>query len=223
VWFTSDNGPAVTPMHPHGSAGPLRDKKGSLWEGGIRVPGIVRWPGRIQAGATSDEPVSGVDFLPTVCAITGIQTPERPLDGMNVLPVFEGRAPARATPLYWHFVHATSAPKVALREGDWKILGSFGPPGPRMLDIDERSEREVKTAELREFSLYNLRRDIGETTELSAAEPAKLTEMRALLEAKHREVRAETPTWPHWKHVNLDADMIAWPDYYLKKKAAPKK
>jgi arylsulfatase A len=223
VWFTSDNGPAVTPMHPHGSAGSLRDKKGSLWEGGIRVPGMVRWPGRIKAGATTDEPVSGVDFLPTVCAVTGLQPPARPLDGMNVVPVFEGRSPARATPLYWHFVHATGAPKVALRHGDWKILGSFGPPGPRMLDIDERSEREVKTAELREFWLYNLRRDIGETTELSAAEPVRLAAMRALLEAKYREVRAETPTWPHWKHVNLDADMIVWPDYYLKKKAAPKK
>lgn len=223
VWFTSDNGPAVTPMHPHGSAGPLRDKKGSLWEGGIRVPGLLRWPGRIRAGSISDEPVSGVDFLPTVCAITGIKPPsDRVLDGASVLPVFEGKPMTHRTPLYWQFNLSTGEPKVALRTGDWKILASFGPASRRMLDIDETSEREVKTAELQKFMLYNLRRDIGETTELSASEPAKLAELRAALEAKYREVRAETPVWPHWKHANLDAGMIVWPDYYLKK-GLPKK
>jgi arylsulfatase A len=224
IWFTSDNGPAVTPMHPHGSAGVLRDKKGSLWEGGIRVPGLVRWPGRIRAGSVSDEPVSGVDFLPTVCAITEVKPPgERVLDGTNVLPVFEGKSMSHRAPLYWQFNLSTGEPKVALRDGDWKLLASFGPPVPRSNNIDERSEREVKTAELQKFMLYNLRRDIGETTELSASEPAQLAGLRAVLEAKYREVRAETPTWPHWAFTNLDSAMIVWPDYHLKKKAAPKK
>ena len=71
VFFTSDNGPAITNIHPHGSAGPLRDKKGSVYEGGIRVPGIARWPGKTRAGVVSDEPVWGLDFLPSVCEITG--------------------------------------------------------------------------------------------------------------------------------------------------------
>ncbi|MBI5773781.1 MAG: sulfatase-like hydrolase/transferase [Verrucomicrobia bacterium] len=223
VWFTSDNGPAITPMHPHGSAGPLRDKKGSLWEGGIRVPGMVRWPGRIAPGKVSGEPVSGVDFLPTVCAIAGITPPPgRVLDGANVLPVFAGKPVARATPLYWHFVHASGEPKVALRQGDWKLLASFNTTGPRMLDIDERSEREVKTADLQKFFLHDLNRDLAEANELSAAEPAKLAELRALLEAKYREVRAETPVWPYWKHTNLDSQMIDWPPYY-KRPGAQKK
>ena len=225
VWFTSDNGPAVTAMHPHGSAGPLRDKKGSLWEGGIRVPGIVRWPGRITPGKISDEPVGGVDFLPTVCAAAGVAPPPgRALDGASVLPLFAGKPVTRATPLYWHFNRAFGEPKVALRDGDWKLLASLdSAEAPRQNHIDERSEREVKTAELQDFRLYNLRRDIGEAHELSATEPAKLAELRRVLEAKYREVRAETPTWPHWTFPGLEAALIEWPDYYLKKKAATKK
>ncbi len=225
VWFTSDNGPAITPMHPHGSAGPLRDKKGSLWEGGIRVPGIVRWPGRIAPGKVSDEPVGGVDFFPTVCDALGIRPPrDRVLDGASVLPVFAGKPVARATPLYWHFNGALGEPKVALRDEDWKLLASFGAvSGPRQNNIDERSEREVKTAELQKFMLYNLRRDIGEASELSATETAKLDELQRTLEAKYREVRAETPVWPHWTFTNLESELIVWPDYYLKKKPAPKK
>jgi arylsulfatase A len=224
VWFTSDNGPAITPIHPHGSAGPLRDKKGSLYEGGIRVPGILRWPGRVAPGRLSDEPVSGVDFLPTVCAITGIAPPpERTLDGANVLPLFEGGPVARTTPLYWHFAYATGEPKVAMRQGDWKLLASLGSLDPRRLDIDEQSEREVKTAELQKFMLYNLQQDIRETNDLSATEPAKRAELRALLEPKYREVRAETPVWPHWKFVYLESQLIEWPDYWKKKQATKKR
>ena len=108
--FTSDNGPAITAQHPHGSAGPLRDKKGSLYEGGIRVPGIVRWPGKIKPGSTSDEPVCGVDFLPTTCAVTGTKPPQdRKLDGASFLPALEGQPVTRTTPLYWHFNRATSS------------------------------------------------------------------------------------------------------------------
>ena len=92
VWFTSDNGPAITPAHPHGSAGPLRDKKGSVYEGGIRVPGMIRWPGRTKPASASDEPVCGVDFLPTICAVTSVQPPaDRRLDGTSVLPILEGQ------------------------------------------------------------------------------------------------------------------------------------
>src|SRR5690606_10779684 len=75
VIFTSDNGPAITRYHPHGSTGGLRDKKGSLYEGGIRVPAIIRWPRRVKPGTVSDEPACGVDMLPTLCEITGVPIP----------------------------------------------------------------------------------------------------------------------------------------------------
>ncbi|MDZ4851713.1 MAG: sulfatase-like hydrolase/transferase [Pirellulaceae bacterium] len=224
VMFTSDNGPAITSQHPHGSASPLRDKKGSLWEGGIRVPGILRWPGKTKAGSVSDEPICGVDFLPTVCEITGIEPPsDRKLDGASFLPVIDGQPIVRTTPLYWHFPRGVGEPKVAMRIGDWKILASFEPSmNSRSTSIDEQSEREVKTAELNKFFLYNLRRDVSETTELSAIEPAKFSEMKSALESKYREVRAETPVWPHWVGQNLEAQLIVWPDYVTKKKKTAK-
>lgn len=225
VFFTSDNGPAITPYHPHGSAGPLRDKKGSLYEGGIRVPGIVRWPGRTQPGAVSDEPVSGVDFLPTACALAGIEPPrDRPLDGANFLPVLANKPVARTTPLYWHFNRASSDAKVALRTGDWKILATLDKNlTSKPNDITEEDEQRFKEAEPATFSLYNLRRDIGEKTDLAGAEPVKLAELKALLLAKYREVRAESPTWPAWQFTGAEGKRIEWPDYVKKRPAAKKK
>jgi hypothetical protein len=110
-----------------------------------------------------------------------------------------------------------------MRQGDWKLLASLGSLDPRRLDIDEQSEREVKTAELQKFMLYNLQQDIRETNDLSATEPAKRAELRALLEPKYREVRAETPVWPHWKFVYLESQLIEWPDYWKKKQATKKR
>jgi len=212
-------------MHPHGSVGPLRDKKGAMWEGGIRVPGMIRWPGHTRAGGETDEPVSGVDFFPTVCAITGITAPpDRTLDGASWLPVLEGKSIQRTTPLYWQFNRASSQPRVAARLGDWKILATFDPPNmSRSHDLDEKSEREAKTAELDQFFLYNLRNDIGETTDLAETEPEKLAQAKAALTAKFLDVRADAVTWPSWKHTNGEAALIIWPDYYLKKKTAKKK
>lgn len=223
VLFTSDNGPAITPQHPHGSAGPLRDKKGSLYEGGIREPGILRWPGKTKPGSVSDEPVCGVDFLPTVCAITGIEPPrDRTLDGASFLPVLSGGKVKRNTPLYWHFNRAAGEPKVAMRVGDWKILATLDKtPPPRGNDITEQEERDFKDAKLEKFSLYNLRDDIGETRDLAATEPAKLAELKSLLERKYLEVRTESPMWPAWKFTNAEGPRIETPDY-VKKKAAKK-
>ncbi|MFZ2644446.1 MAG: sulfatase-like hydrolase/transferase [Verrucomicrobiia bacterium] len=225
IFFTSDNGPAITPMHPHGSVGPLRDKKGSLYEGGIRVPGIVRWPGRTRSGSVSDEPVCGVDFLPTACAIAGIEPPrDRRLDGASFLPVLDGKPVARSTPLYWHFNRASSDAKVALRVGDWKILATLDKNvALRGNDITEEDERVFKEAGLAAFSLYNLRADIGEKTDLAAKETAKLAELKALLQAKYQEVRAESPVWPAWKFTGAEGRKIEWPDYWKKRQAAKKK
>jgi arylsulfatase A len=219
VFFTSDNGPAITAQHPHGTAGPLRDKKGSVYEGGIRVPGIVRWPGKTKPGSVSDEPVCGVDFLPTVCAVAGIQPPgDRVLDGASFLPVLEGKSIARSTPLYWHFNKAAGDPKVAMRIGDWKILGTLDKsPLPRGNDLTEQEERDFKEAELTTFSLYNLRIDIAEKTDIAASEPSKLAELKASLQKKYREVRAESPTWPAWKFTGVEGKRIEWPDYVKRK------
>lgn len=220
VFFTSDNGPAITPQHPHGSAGPLRDKKGSVYEGGIRVPGMLRWPGHTQPGTVSDEPICGVDWLPTLCAIAGIEPPrDRALDGASILPVLEGKPIERKTPLYWHFNRATGGPKVAMRIGDWKILAKLDrEPEARGNDITEQQQTDFKEAVPVGFELYNLKDDIGESKNLAASEPEKLNEMMAKLQAMYLEVRTESPTWPTWKFTGAEGKRIQWPDYVTKKK-----
>ena len=214
VMFTSDNGPAITAQHPHGSSGPLRDKKGSLYEGGIRVPGLVRWPGKTKPGSISDEPVCGVDVLPTLCAAANIAPPtDRKLDGTSFLPVLAGETLKRSTPLYWHFNRASSAMKVAVRIGDWKLLAALDKnPEARGNNITEQSEHDFKIAEPTTFELYNLKNDLAETTNLIDKEPAKLAELKAALLAKYHEVRDESPTWPAWKFTGAEGKKIIWED-----------
>lgn len=225
VFFTSDNGPAITSQHPYGSAGPLRDKKGTLWEGGIRVPGMLRWPGKTQPGTTSSEPICGVDFLPTFCAVADISPPQdRTLDGANWLPILEDGKVERQTPLYWQYNNSTGEPKVAMRVGDWKILATLDSnPAKRSNDLTDEEEKWVKEAKLQTFMLYNLRTDIAEENDLSASAPEKLTEMKELLQAKYADVKAEAPMWPAWKFTGAEGKKIVWPDYVKKKKAAPLK
>lgn len=215
VLFTSDNGPAITGRHPHGSSGPLRWKKGHLYDGGIRVPGIIRWPGRTRPGEVSDEPVSGVDLLPTLCAIARIDPPgDRRLDGASFLPVLTGQGVQRTQPLYWQFNYAPSEPKVAIRDGDWKLLcGLDFPPYRPGADITEQNMRLIKSAEPTGFALYNLTEDIGETTDRSAAEPDRVAAMTKTLVALYHEVREESPQWPAWQWPRYEGQRIEWPEY----------
>ncbi len=219
VFFTSDNGPAITAQHPYGSTGGLRDKKGFVTEGGIRVPGIIRWPGKVNPGGESDEPVCGVDFLPTVCEIAGIEPPkDRKLDGASITPIFRGESVVRQEPLYWHFNRAAGRYQVALREGDWKILArldQLSAPGNSITAADEAA---FQAAEPTEFALYNLRQDPSETTDHSQTENEVFVKLKARLVAKYREVRDESPTWPEWTFDNREGQRIVWPNYTQKKK-----
>jgi arylsulfatase A len=198
--FTSDNGPATTPAHPSGSAGPLRGVKGNVYEGGIRVPAIFRWPGHSTPGSVSDEPISAVDWLPTLCEIAGCQPPtDRKLDGASLLPVFEGKPIARKQPLYWQFSFGATPKKVALREGDWKLVAGITPMPPRTAaSILPGQMEEMKKAELTAFELYNLRNDIGEKKDLSREEPERFADLKAKMQKMYHEVREESPVWPVW-------------------------
>ncbi|MFI4911889.1 MAG: sulfatase-like hydrolase/transferase [Sedimentisphaeraceae bacterium JB056] len=133
VIFSSDNGPeSMTPNYNAcvGSAGPFRGRKRSLYDGGIRVPFIVRWPGKVPAGKVNDTSVvSGTDWFPTVCDIAGINKPDIDFDGENVSDIFFGSERDRRIPLMWEFRFAqhsdhkiNSAPMLAIREGKWKLL-----------------------------------------------------------------------------------------------------
>ena len=215
MFFTSDNGPAITRFHPYGSTGPLRAKKGYMYEGGIRVPGIVRWPGQIEPGQVSDEPVCGVDLLPTLCELTGIPVPtDRAIDGTSVLPLFDGESIVRERPLFWQYNLASGEVKVALREGDWKILAALDPPCPKAgADITEEQMKVLKTAKLTGFELYNLVDDVAEATDRTTAEPERFADLKKKLIATYEEVQKESPVWPAWKFARYEGQRIEWPKY----------
>jgi arylsulfatase A len=212
VFFTSDNGPAITRRHPHGSAGPLREKKGHLYEGGIRVPGILRWPGHTRSGTVSDEPVCGVDLLPTLCEIVGIQPPQdRAIDGACFLPLLAGHSIDRPTPLYWQYNRASSKPKVGMRIGNWKILAHLTGPELRPgADLVTEEMEAIKRAELSQMELYDLESDIGETRDLAEEHPERLARMSAALRRLYREVRDESPVWPAWEWPRYESKRIIW-------------
>lgn len=181
VVFSSDNGPETLARYrgaerSYGTPGKLRGMKLHLYEGGIRVPGIIRWPGRIAPGRISGIPVASYDLLPTLCGIAGVSTPaDRTLDGTNLTPLFDGKDLARSRPLYWQYDRAIGGNRIALRDGDWKLLS------------DATATR---------FELYNLREDPGETRERSDLEPDRLAALSARLKSIMKEVHAEAPVWP---------------------------
>lgn len=182
VYFSSDNGPETLHRYKgsersYGSPSPLRGMKLHMYEGGIRVPGIVRWPGHIRPAQISNQPVVSYDLLPTFCALAGIAPPaDRALDGASLLPLFTGRDIVRSKPLYWQYDRAIGGEnRVALRDGDWKLLAD---------------------AALSKFELYNLRQDASEKQDLAPQEPARVAELSAKLKALHAEIKSEGPSWP---------------------------
>jgi len=206
VFFTSDNGPETLRRYggagrSYGRPGPLRGMKLWLYEGGIRVPGILRFPGRIKAGSESDEPVCGLDVLPTLTALAGIERqPDRPIDGANFAAVFSGKPIRREVPLYWHYYNALGAPKAAMRVGDWMVLGSWGKASGRGGGFFRASDQKlVKETPLSEFELYNLKSDRDQEKNLAASEPAQMKKLKAMLVKKYREVQAEGPEWKFGK------------------------
>lgn len=201
VVFTSDNGPEHRTTTPFGSVGPLRGAKGHMHDGGIRVPGIVRWPGRVKPGSTSAVPVNGTDYLPTFCALAGAKVPgDRPIDGANVLPAWTGEgAVTRTTPMMWWLWHARGGKEVAMRIGNYKLLAHMTPqrvPGA-IRDAQQPQGwsvmKFIKEAELAGFEMYDVANDPAETDELSKTDPERFAKLKARMIALHREIRDEGP------------------------------
>lgn len=223
VIFTSDNGPAITRRHPHGSSGPLRDKKGATYEGGIRVPGLIQWPQHVTPGSTSDIPVSGVDILPTLCTVADIPVPkDRVLDGASILPVFRGEKIKRSKPLYWQFNRSRNEPKVAIRDGNWKLLARLDVPTPKPSGgISTQEIDDLKRAKLTGFELYYIKEDIAETTDRSESEPKRFEQMKKQMQKIYQEVQAEAPRWPAWEFARYEGKIIS--EYYRKQAELKKK
>ncbi len=172
VIFTSDNGGLIGKT----SNAPLRAGKGTPYEGGVRVPLLVRWPGRVPAGALCDTPASSIDLLPTVCAAVNVPPPEgRVIDGTNLLPVLTDGARLDRDALFWHFPHyrdAKQGPYSIVRTGDWKLIRWY--EGPH-------------------HELYRLDEDPSETRDLAADQPAKCAALSARLDAWLAETGAKLP------------------------------
>jgi len=171
VFVTSDNGP-----HREGgadpkffnSSGPLRGIKRSLTDGGIRVPMIVRWPGKIEANTTSDEPWSFQDFLPTAAELAGVDPPPG-IDGISMVPTLVGRPQPEHEYLYWEF-HERGF-KQAVRMGPWK---------------------GIRTKQGKPLELYDVVADIGEQHNVADRHPAVVAKIESILKT----ARTPSPHWP---------------------------
>ncbi len=185
ILFTSDNGGhyEITKQWP------LRSGKGSYYEGGIREPMFVRWPGMVAAGTKTDVPVTNLDIYPTLLEVAGEEKPTgKILDGRSILPLLTGSGTMEERPLFWHFPIYLQAymkegdptqdplfrtrPGSAVRLGDWKLIQYF---------------------EYNDLELYNLKNDIGETNNLSETNPEKLQELLNILENWREETNAPVP------------------------------
>jgi len=163
VIFTNDNGGEWLSRNA-----PLFHRKDTLWEGGIRVPTIVRWPGRIPAGTTSAQTGITMDLTASILAATNTPVPvEARPDGINLLPILEGRAPVMERTLFWR-INVALRQQRAVRSGDWKLL----------IDGDD-------------LLLFNLKADIGERNDLAAARPDLVAKLRPLIAAWEKDVDSE--------------------------------
>jgi arylsulfatase A-like enzyme len=187
VLFTSDNGGhgAVTKMTP------LRGSKGMLYEGGIRVPMCVRWPGVVEPGSECDVPVIGVDLYPTLLEIAALEAPAATtLDGESLLPLFKQAGSLQRQAIYWHFP--------AYLQGDTERHGAFRttPAGA----IRQGDDKLLEFFEDGTLELYNLAEDIGETENLAVTMPEKTAELHERMKAWRADVAAPVPSEPNPKY-----------------------
>jgi arylsulfatase A len=202
VVFTSDNGPETLKRYPrgtrsYGSPGPLRGMKLWLYEGGIRVPGIARWKGVIEAGQTCDVPVCSLDLLPTLCELAKVEPPkDRTLDGTSLVPLLAGQSFERKKPLTWDYFNALGDPKAAMRLGDFTLLARRASPTNVEPGIVSATTMPIiKSETLGGFELYDVKNDIGQKHDLAASKSDFVSKHAPELVKKHREVRDEGPTW----------------------------
>ena len=176
VIYTSDNGPWNQPKytdrkkgHPEGSvfwgqSGPLRNGKGSCYEGGYRLPCIVRWPGKVPAGRVSDAIFATIDFMPTFAHLAGFEVPsDRRIDGIDQTDLLLGNRETGREHFYYN--------NAGVRQGDWKYLKADAFFHGYAVEDDRKKFEE----------LYNLKSDLGEQTNLAAEHPEKVAELKALM------------------------------------------
>ena len=189
VIFTADNGPWLSYGDHAGSAYPLREGKGTCWEGGTREPCIMRWPGRIPAGTENKQMFMTIDLLPTVAKLIHADLPKHAIDGLDVWPIISGKRSAKNPhDAYWFYYEANQLQSVVSGDGRWKLQlpHSYrtlaGKPGGRDGTPVPYEQRKIESA-----GLYDLANDVSETTDLAAQHPKMVKQ----LEAEAEKARAE--------------------------------
>ncbi|MCZ6836980.1 MAG: sulfatase-like hydrolase/transferase, partial [Planctomycetota bacterium] len=175
VLFTSDNGGAT--HFPATDNRPLRSGKGRPYEGGLRVPFIVNWPGRIKAGAVIDTPVNSIDLLPTICHALDVDRPSaHVIDGLDLMPLMIQGQPLSRETMYWHYPHywwgGRVTPYSVIRHGSTKLIRWY---------------------ESGEFELYDLANDPSETTNLATSNPDIVADLSARLDVWLQDTGALMP------------------------------
>lgn len=183
VIFTSDNGPWESQGKDAGSAGPLRGAKGSTWEGGIRVPTIARWPGKIPAGTSNDAVLGTIDLLPTLVSLAGGTVPAEPvIDGRDASAQFMGQSKDSPREAHYGFLQYQLQ---TVRQGPWKLA---------LMPQNEAMSRPVKEdAQGKKPRLYNLDEEIGEKTDVSAKHPEVVAKLSALAETMNAQIGGHQP------------------------------
>ena len=186
VIFTSDNGPWWIKKEHAGHAKPLRGAKTSAWEGGLRVPCIIRAPGKVPAGTVSDQVTATIDMLPTIAKIAGAEIPtDRVIDGLDISEIIHGNSTSIERP-YFYYQHQELR---AVRKGKWKLHLPHHPESkaigytkwPRHIAPEDRVLFD-------DYVLYDLEDDIGETTNVSAEHPEVVAELSKLLEWAKKDI-----------------------------------
>jgi arylsulfatase A-like enzyme len=171
VFFTSDNGPWLTQGRAGGSAGLLRDGKGSTWEGGMRVPGIAWWPGKVPAGATTRELACMMDLFTTCLKLTGVEVPsDRPIDGLDISPVLLGKGPSPRESFFYYRGPELYAARLGRFKAHYTTRAAYG-----------KDERQAHDPPL----LFDLGVDPGESFNIATNHPV-IVESIARLVQQHR-------------------------------------
>jgi arylsulfatase A len=183
VVFTSDNGPWLTKGADGGSAGPLRGGKGSTWEGGVRVPTLAWWPGRVPAGSVNDAVAATIDLLPTFVSLAGGTVPATPvIDGRDITPILLGQSKESAREAHYYFAGYNLQ---AVRQGRWKLAIAPQPEGNNL-------KKSPKMAD--GLRLYDLDTEIGEQTDVAAQHPEIVAKLKALADKMSAEIGGKEPT-----------------------------
>ena len=183
VIFTSDNGPWLTKGADGGSAGPLRGGKGSTWEGGVRVPTLAWWPGRVPAGSVNDAVAATIDLLPTFVSLAGGTVPAAPvIDGRDITSILLGQSKESAREAHYYFAGYNLQ---AVRQGRWKLALVPQPEG-----MNNKNGPKVADG----LRLYDLDAEIGEQTDVAAQHPEVVAKLKALADKMSAEIGGKEPT-----------------------------